>query len=125
MGSALQDVLFSASITTSRTFFQTAEFAVQARIDLPRSRLSRHFQHRAYKRLEAEGRILTRDWELYDGQHVVFRPAKLSIENCNKARKTAWKHAYSFSLDCASHPAFTRALAGKAGHQPGLPVLCA
>ena len=27
-----------------------------------------------HQRLASEGRILTRDWELYDGQHVVFRP---------------------------------------------------
>ncbi len=31
-----------------------------------------------YERLEAEGRIFTRDWELYDVQHVVFRPARMS-----------------------------------------------
>jgi radical SAM superfamily enzyme YgiQ (UPF0313 family) len=31
-----------------------------------------------WKKLEREERILTRDWELYDMQHVVIRPARMS-----------------------------------------------
>jgi len=31
-----------------------------------------------YAKLEREGRIFTRDWELYDVQHVVFHPARMS-----------------------------------------------
>jgi radical SAM superfamily enzyme YgiQ (UPF0313 family) len=78
-------------------FFKTAEFAVQARIDLPRFAIVTPFPNTAlYKRLEAEGRILTRNWELYDGQHVVFRPVKLSIEELQQGTEAAWKHAYSF-----------------------------
>ncbi|HWF19639.1 MAG TPA: radical SAM protein [Verrucomicrobiae bacterium] len=78
-------------------FLKTAEFAVQARIDLPRFAIVTPFPNTAlYKRLEAEGRILTKNWELYDGQHVVFRPAKLSIEELQSGTEAAWKHAYSF-----------------------------
>src|SRR5882672_480345 len=78
-------------------FLKTAEFAVQARIDLPRFAIVTPFPNTAlYKRLAAEGRILTRDWELYDGQHVVFRPARLSIEELQQGIEAAWKHAYSF-----------------------------
>jgi radical SAM superfamily enzyme YgiQ (UPF0313 family) len=33
---------------------------------------------RLYARMEAEGRIVTRDWDLYDTRHVVFRPARLT-----------------------------------------------
>jgi len=78
-------------------FLKTAEFAVQARIDLPRFAIVTPFPNTAlYKRLEAEGRILTKNWELYDGQHVVFRPAKLSVEELQSGTEAAWKHAYSF-----------------------------
>lgn len=77
-------------------FLKTAEFAVKARIDLPRFAIVTPFPNTGlYKRLEAEGRILTRNWELYDGQHVVFRPAKLSIEELQQGTELAWKHAYS------------------------------
>ncbi|MCI0743773.1 MAG: B12-binding domain-containing radical SAM protein [Verrucomicrobia subdivision 3 bacterium] len=78
-------------------FLKTAEFAVQARIDLPRFAIVTPFPNTSlYKRLEAEGRILTRNWELYDGQHVVFRPAKMSIQELQLGAEAAWKHAYSF-----------------------------
>jgi radical SAM superfamily enzyme YgiQ (UPF0313 family) len=78
-------------------FLKTAEFAVQVRIDLPRFAIVTPFPNTGlYKRLEAEGRILTKNWELYDGQHVVFQPAKLSVEELQKGAETAWKHAYSF-----------------------------
>jgi radical SAM superfamily enzyme YgiQ (UPF0313 family) len=79
-------------------FFKTAEFAVQAKIDLPRFAIVTPFPNTAlYKRLLTEGRILTNNWELYDGQHVVFRPAKLSIQELQQGTELAWKHAYSFS----------------------------
>jgi radical SAM superfamily enzyme YgiQ (UPF0313 family) len=78
-------------------FFKTAEFAVQAGIDLPRFAIVTPFPNTAlYKRLQAEGRILTRNWELYDGQHVVFRPARLSVDELQYGTEAAWKHAYSF-----------------------------
>jgi radical SAM superfamily enzyme YgiQ (UPF0313 family) len=78
-------------------FLKTAKFAVQAKIDLPRFAIVTPFPNTAlYKRLLAEGRILTKNWELYDGQHVVFRPAKLSIQELQEGTELAWKHAYSF-----------------------------
>jgi hypothetical protein len=76
---------------------KTAEFAVQARIDLPRFAVVTPFPNTAlYKRLESEGRILTKDWELYDGQHVVFQPARMSVEELQMGIEVAWKKAYSF-----------------------------
>jgi radical SAM superfamily enzyme YgiQ (UPF0313 family) len=78
-------------------FLKTAEFAVQARIDLPRFAVVTPFPNTPlYKRLEAEGRILTKNWELYDAQHVVFRPAKMSVPELQQGVEAAWKHAYSF-----------------------------
>ncbi|HEX5218970.1 MAG TPA: radical SAM protein [Verrucomicrobiae bacterium] len=89
-------------------FLKTAEFAVQAKIDLPRFAIVTPFPNTPlYKRLEAEGRILTRNWELYDGQHVVFRPAKLSVEELQMGTEAAWKHAYSF-----------RSIARRLAHSP-------
>jgi radical SAM superfamily enzyme YgiQ (UPF0313 family) len=78
-------------------FLKTAEFAVQARIDLPRFAVVTPFPNTGlYKRLEAEGRILTKNWELYDAQHVVFQPAKMTIQELQQGVESAWKHAYSF-----------------------------
>ena len=78
-------------------FLKTAEFAVEARIDLPRFAIVTPFPNTPlHKRLSAEGRLLTRNWELYDGQHVVFQPAKMSPQELLHGTESAWKHAYSF-----------------------------
>lgn len=77
-------------------FLKTAEFAVEAKIDLPRFAIATPFPNtQFYKRLLAEGRILTKNWELYDGQHVVFEPARLSVKELQFGTELAWKHAYS------------------------------
>ncbi|MEO6444283.1 MAG: radical SAM protein [Gemmatimonadaceae bacterium] len=77
-------------------FLKTAEFAVQAKIDLPRFAIVTPFPNTPlYKRLDAEGRILTRNWELYDAQHVVFQPRHMSVDELQLGVEVAWKHAYS------------------------------
>lgn len=79
-------------------FIRTAEFAVQAGIDLPRFAVVTPFPNTPlYKRLDAEGRILTKDWELYDAQHVVFQPRHMSVDELQQGVEAAWKHAYSYS----------------------------
>ncbi len=45
---------------------------------------------RLFARLQAEGRILTSDWDLYDTRHVVYRPARLSA----RALKEGYDRAY-------------------------------
>ncbi len=81
---------------TPDVFLQTARFAVEAGIDLPRFAIVTPFPGTAlYQRLEREGRILTRNWELYDGQHVVFQPAQMSVQQLQEGTERAWKHAYS------------------------------
>lgn len=77
-------------------FLKTAEFAVEAKIDLPRFAIVTPFPNTGlYQRLVAEGRLLTRNWELYDGQHVVFQPACMSVDELQRGTEAAWKHAYS------------------------------
>ena len=50
-----------------------------------------------YHQLQSQGRILTRNWELYDGQHVVFQPARMSPEQLQRGNEQAWKLTYSWS----------------------------
>ena len=78
-------------------FERTARFAVEAKIDLPRFAIITPFPGtELHHRLESEGRILTRNWELYDGQHVVFRPARMSESELQSGTERAWKLAYSW-----------------------------
>lgn len=79
-------------------FLKTAEFAVAAKIDLPRFAVVTPFPNTPlYLRLESEGRILTRDWSLYDAQHVVFQPKHMSVQELQTGVEAAWKHAYSWT----------------------------
>jgi radical SAM superfamily enzyme YgiQ (UPF0313 family) len=43
-----------------------------------------------FARIEAEGRLVTRNWDSYDTRHVVYRPANLSAD----ALKTGYDWAY-------------------------------
>lgn len=96
-GIALQGCfVFGLDHDTPEIFLETARFAVEARIDLPRFAVVTPFPGTAlFQRLESEGRILTRNWELYDGQHVVFQPARMSVEELQRGIETAWRYAYS------------------------------
>lgn len=76
-------------------FRKTAEFAVEARIDLPRFAIVTPFPGTTlHRRLEAEGRIVTRDWSLYDGQHAVFQPAQMDTRTLYTGTEEAWKTVY-------------------------------
>jgi radical SAM superfamily enzyme YgiQ (UPF0313 family) len=78
-------------------FEQTARFAIDAKIDLPRFAIVTPFPGTAlFKRLESEGRILTRDWSLYDGQHVVFQPKRMSVAELQQGTERAWRLAYGW-----------------------------
>jgi len=89
--------VFGLDSDTAETFLETARFAVEIGIDLPRFAIVTPFPGTPlYQRLESEGRIVTRDWELYDGQHVVFQPARLTVEELQLGTEAAWKHVYSW-----------------------------
>ena len=98
-GIALQGCfVFGLDDDTRDVFLRTAEFAVEAGIDLPRFAVVTPFPGTdLYHRLEREGRLLTRNWELYDGQHVVFEPARMTVEELERGTEAAWKYAYRWS----------------------------
>jgi len=79
-------------------FDATVEFALDAGIDLPRFAVLTPFPGTPlHQRLSAQGRILTRDWELYDGQHVVFQPLNMSPAQLYAGHERAWKSVYRYS----------------------------
>jgi len=89
--------VFGMDDDTPDVFLRTARFTVEAGIDLPRFAIVTPFPGTAlYERLQGEGRILTRNWDLYDGQHVVFQPAKMSMDELQRGTEQAWRYAYSW-----------------------------
>ena len=52
---------------------------------------------KVYEVLEAQKRIFTRDWSLYDGQHIVFNPKQLSAKELQITVVRAYSKFYSLS----------------------------
>src|SRR5207248_267378 len=50
-----------------------------------------------FARMEQEGRIVTRDWSLYDTRHVVYRPARLQPEGLKNGYDWAYREFYRWS----------------------------
>lgn len=49
-----------------------------------------------FNRLEAEGRILTRDWSKYSQHETVFQPDHMSPERLDELYRLVWKETYTF-----------------------------
>ena len=89
--------VFGLDHDTPDVFDTTVEFAVDAGIDLPRFAVLTPFPGTPlHRRLHAEGRILCHDWELYDGQHVVFAPRQMTVQELAHGHERAWKSVYSW-----------------------------
>ena len=78
-------------------FDRTLEFVQKASIDLPRFTVATPFPGTPYfERLKADGRILTENWSLYDAQHVVFRPMKMTVHELEEGHHRVWREAYRY-----------------------------
>jgi radical SAM superfamily enzyme YgiQ (UPF0313 family) len=88
--------VFGADSDTRESLDKTADFAIEnglnsaqflALTPLPGTRQT--------AQLEAEGRILTRNWTLYDGHHVVFWPQQMTPYELQETIQRAHKRFYS------------------------------
>jgi hypothetical protein len=52
--------------------------------------------------MQEQGRIVTRDWNLYDTRHVVFRPARLTPEALKAGYDRAYQEFYRWSSIAAA-----------------------
>ncbi|MFB0537827.1 MAG: radical SAM protein [Anaerolineae bacterium] len=78
-------------------FQETLDFAVRNKLDSINFHILTPYPGTVlFKRLEAEGRILTYDWDQYDTAHVVFRPARMTIEELERGYVWIYKKFYSW-----------------------------
>lgn len=90
--------VFGNEHDTKDAFDETVQFAIDAAIDLPRFAILTPFPGTPlHHRLEREGRILTKNWQLYDGQHVVFQPKQMTPAELQAGHERAWREVYSYS----------------------------
>ena len=79
-------------------FERTVKFCEKNKIDLPIFFILTPVPGtRLYKRMEAEGRILHKDWSKYNGSNVVFKPKLLSEETLFYGYNWAFQESYSHS----------------------------
>jgi radical SAM superfamily enzyme YgiQ (UPF0313 family) len=72
-------------------FDRTVEWAIEQGIETATFHILTPYPGTAlYKRIKAEGRITTSDWDLYDTRHTVFRPKRLTAQ----ALEAGYWHAY-------------------------------
>jgi radical SAM superfamily enzyme YgiQ (UPF0313 family) len=89
--------VFGNDADTTENFDQVRDFVLEAGIELPRFSILTPFPGTPlFKNLEKSDRILTRDWSLYDGQHVVFEPARMTRQELIDGHEKIWKEVYSF-----------------------------
>ena len=88
--------VFGFETDDTDVFKRTVDFVNKVKIDLPRFSAYTPFPGTpTYKNLDSQGRLLSKNWLLYDAQHVVFKPAKMSPEQLQEGLWWAWKQAYS------------------------------
>lgn len=77
-------------------FKRTVDLCIEAKIDLPRFSVITPFPATPfYNELESEGRIIDRDWAMYDVEHCVYKPKHMTKEELEEGIAWAWKEAYS------------------------------
>ena len=78
-------------------FERTVEFVDKVKIGLPRYAVMTPFPGTGYfRRMEAEGRLLHKNWALYDVEHVVFQPKQLSPEHLQEGLEWSWRQTYGW-----------------------------
>ena len=81
-------MLFGFDEHDSSIFEESLEFVKYTGVDVTHSVIVIPFPgSEFYNKMETENRILTRDWRLYDGRHIVFQPKLMSTEEIMKGTK--------------------------------------
>ncbi|RJP29141.1 MAG: radical SAM protein [Candidatus Omnitrophota bacterium] len=86
----------------TKTVWDTIRFARKHRIDtMQMCALTPFPGTKVFDELEKEGRIFTKDWSLYDGQHVVFKPKLISAKELQHELIKGYTKFYSLSRSIA------------------------
>lgn len=88
--------IFGEDHDTTESFARTADFAVRHDVDTVQFMILTPFPGtRIYEKLVAEGRLLHRNWDFYDGMHTVFLPMGMSPLELQEGALLAHRQFYS------------------------------
>lgn len=94
--------IFGFDHDDKNVFDDTVDLVDQLKIDIPRYAVFTPYPGTpAFEKLEAEGRLLHREWEYYDTQHVVFQPRRMSPGELDEGFKRAFKRSFSIRSNLA------------------------
>ncbi|MBI5096692.1 MAG: DUF4070 domain-containing protein, partial [Nitrospirae bacterium] len=89
-------MIFGFDYDDESSFERTTEFLEENRIELAMFNILTPLPGTGlYKKMDAEGRIIDRDWSHYDGRHVVFKPRLMSPETLQEGFFWAYHRFYS------------------------------
>jgi radical SAM superfamily enzyme YgiQ (UPF0313 family) len=78
-------------------FGRTVEWAVAQGVETATFHILTPYPGTAlHARMEAAGRVTSRDWNLYDTRHAVYRPAKMSAEALEAGYQRAYRDFYKW-----------------------------
>ncbi len=113
--------IFGMDNDTTAVFDRTVAAVNDLKIDIPRFAVYTPYPGTgAFVRLEREGRLLHRDWRFYDTQHVVFRPARMTVEQLEDGFRRAYREAFrlkSIVRRLSESPRFAIALVGNLAYR--------
>jgi radical SAM superfamily enzyme YgiQ (UPF0313 family) len=90
--------VFGFDTDDAGVFDRTLEFVMKARLEVAYfSILTPYPGTRLHQRLAQEERILSRDWSIYDANHVVYRPKTFTPDQLLEGYHRALKEVYAVS----------------------------
>jgi radical SAM superfamily enzyme YgiQ (UPF0313 family) len=88
--------VFGFDTDDAGVFDRTVEFVLRAKLEVVYfSILTPYPGTRLHRRLTAEGRLLSEDWDLYDANHVVYQPKTFTPDQLLEGYYGALKEVYS------------------------------
>ena len=88
-------ILLGLDSHTEDSIKRLIDFLLEIELDLAEFTVLTPFPHtKAYKDLESQGRILTRDWDRYTADQVVFQPRQMTPEKLEELLDYAWSTFY-------------------------------
>lgn len=89
--------IFGSDGDTPSVFAEVVRFTEQTRLDAVLFSILTPFPGtRLYRKMKAEGRILSEDWARYDMNHVVFSPRGMGVEQLQNGFNWAYSRLYSW-----------------------------
>ncbi|MBA4392846.1 MAG: B12-binding domain-containing radical SAM protein [Desulfobacca sp.] len=89
--------IIGADEDTPETIRETIRFSIKNKVDSAQFMMLTPLPGtETFQSLEQDNRLLTRNWELYDGTHVVFQPRSMTAAELQKAAYAALNSFYSW-----------------------------